>query len=173
MTGIPASFGTLAAGRNTRRGKIGVLMPRRPQQLRSRLFWFAAGAALNYLLIATPFGWLQAHTALPIWAISACSVGISTTFFFAWNYFVNFRTAASERTVLARYLLAVLLLWLLSSAVLTLLKHFDAHLAFSIGSRALDLDIVGTQCFLSGLKFLLYHKWVFPLSKGAPIDSEV
>jgi hypothetical protein len=141
-------------------------VPRRPQSLRSRLFWFAAGAGVNYLLIATPFTWLSANTRFPIWAISACSVGFSSVFFLAWNYFVNFRTEASRPLVLARYLSAVVVLWLLSSAVLTALKHVDARLAFDIGGTALDLDIIGTQCFLSGLKFLLYHRWVFPLTRA-------
>jgi len=139
---------------------------RRKQQLRSRVFWFLAGASVNYLLIATPFKWLRTHTAMPIWAISACSLGVSTSFFFAWNYFINFRTDARKRDALARYLAAVLCMWLLSSATLTGLKHFDAHLSLSIGRFPLDLDIIATQFFLSGLKFFLYHKWVFPLARG-------
>lgn len=133
--------------------------------LRSRIFWFLAGASVNYLLIATPFKWLRAHTSLPIWAISACSLGISTGFFFTWNYFINFRTDARKRDALARYLTAVACMWVLSSATLTLLKHFNAHMAFSLGRFPLDLDIVATQFFLSGLKFFLYHIWVFPLPK--------
>jgi putative flippase GtrA len=139
--------------------------PSRRQMLRSRVFWFLAGASVNYLLISTPFRWLRANTELPIWAVSACSLGISTTFFFAWNYFINFRTDSRKRDALARYLSAVACMWVLSSATLTLLKHFDAHLAFSVGRFPLDLDIVATQFFLSGLKFFLYHKWAFPLPK--------
>jgi hypothetical protein len=49
-----------------------------------------------------------------------------------------------------------------------MLKHFNAHSPFSIGRFALDLDIVATQFFLSGLKFFLYHKWVFPVAKERP-----
>ena len=139
---------------------------RRTQQLRSRIFWFLAGASVNYLLIATPFKWLKTHTAMPIWAISACSLGVSTSFFFAWNYFINFRTDARKRDALARYLAAVLCMWLLSSGTLTGLKHFDARLSLSIGRFPLDLDIIATQFFLSGLKFFLYHKWVFPLARA-------
>lgn len=142
--------------------------PNRRQMLRSRIFWFLAGASLNYLLIATPFKWLRAHTELPIWAISACSLGVSTVFFFSWNYFINFRTDSRKRDALARYLTAVALMWVLSSATLTLLKHFNAHMAFSLGKFPLDLDIVATQFFLSGLKFFLYHKWAFPLPKEEP-----
>jgi hypothetical protein len=139
---------------------------RRNQQLRSRIFWFLAGAGVNYLLIATPFKWLTKHTDLPVFAISACSLGVSASFFFAWNYFINFRTDARKRDALPRYIAAVLCMWAASTATLTVLKHFDAHLALTIGRFPLDLDVVATQFFLSGLKFFLYHKWVFPLARG-------
>ncbi len=138
------------------------------QQLRSRLIWFLAGSGVNYLLISTPFKWLRANTDLPLWAVAACSLGISTTFFFTWNYFVNFRTDSRKRDALARYLTAVALMWVLSSTTLTLLKHFDMRMAFSLGRFPLDLDIVATQFFLSGLKFVLYHKWAFPVAKTPP-----
>lgn len=136
--------------------------------LRSRIFWFLAGSGVNYLLISTPFSYLRAHTELPIWTISACSMGVSTSFFFCWNYFINFRTDSRKRDALARYLVAVALMWLLSSTTLTFLKHFDARMAFSLGKFPLDLDIVATQFFLAGLKFFLYHRWVFPLGKDTP-----
>ena len=142
--------------------------PQRRQALRMRFFWFVAGAGVNYLLISIPFKWLKAHTDLPTWAIAGCSLGVSTTFFFVWNYFINFRTDARKRDALPRYILAVGCMWLLSSATLTLLKYLDFHLSLSIGRVPLDLDIVATQFFLSGLKFFLYHKWVFPLPKPSP-----
>jgi putative flippase GtrA len=139
------------------------------QALRTRFLWFLAGAGLNYLLIATPFKWLRLHhPELPIWAVSACSIGVSTTFFFLWNYFINFRTQARKREALPRYLAAVACMWTLSSTTLTVLKHFNAQMAFSLGRFPLDLDIVATQFFLAGLKFFLYHKWVFPVPKDAP-----
>ena len=100
---------------------------------------------------------------LPVWAISACSVGVGTAFFFVWNYFVNFRTDSKDFRQFARYVAAVMLLWILSSAVLTGLKHFDTHLRLSVAGEPLDLNIIATQCFLSVFKFWLYHKWVFPL----------
>ena len=50
-----------------------------------RFVWFLAGAGVNYLLISTPFKYLRTHTALPIIAISACSLAISTALFFFWN----------------------------------------------------------------------------------------
>jgi hypothetical protein len=135
------------------------------QALRTRFFWFLAGAGVNYLLISIPFKWLKAHTGLAIWEISGCSMAVSTTFFFVWNYFINFRTDARKRDALPRYIGAVALMWLLSSGTLTTLKYFDFHFALSIGRFPLDLDIIATQFFLSGLKFFLYHKWVFPLPK--------
>ena len=138
------------------------------QALRSRFIWFLAGAAVNYLLISTPFKWLKANTELPIWALSACSIGVATCFFFVWNYFVNFRTDSRKRDALPRYVAAVICMWALSSTTLTILKHFNANFAFSIGHIPLDLDIVATQFFLSGLKFFLYHKWVFPVAKEPP-----
>jgi len=138
---------------------------RRKQQLRSRIFWFLAGAGVNYLLIVTPFKWLTKHTDLPVLAISACSLGVSASFFFAWNYFINFRTDARKRDALPRYVAAVICMWAASTATLTALKHFDAHLSFNIGSFPLDLDVIATQFFLSWMKFFLYHKWVFPLAR--------
>ncbi|MES2569186.1 MAG: hypothetical protein V4710_03925 [Verrucomicrobiota bacterium] len=137
----------------------------RRQALKSRVFWFLAGAALNYALIRAPFKYLTTHTTLSVWGISACSVGLSATFFFAWNYFINFRTDVRRRDALARYAVAVLFMWLLSSTTLMLLKSFDAQMALSLGGFPIDLDIVATQFFLAGLKFFLYHRWVFPLSK--------
>ena len=139
--------------------------PKRRQKVRARFLWFLAGASVNYLLIATPFKWLRANTELPIWGVAACSLGVSTTFFFLWNYFINFRTDSRKRDALRRYVTAVVCMWALSSATLTLLKYFNFHMALSLGRFPLDLDIVATQFFLSGLKFFLYHKWVFPLPK--------
>jgi putative flippase GtrA len=142
--------------------------PKRRQKVRARFFWFLAGAGVNYLLILTPFKWLKAHTGLPLLAITACSIGVSASFFFLWNYFINFRGDSRKRDALPRYLCAVLLMFALSTSLLFLLKLHDSHMAFSIGKFALDLDIVATQFFLSGLKFFLYHKWVFPLPKETP-----
>jgi len=146
--------------------------PTRQQQIRRRVFWFIAGAGVNYLLIATPFKWLRTHTQLSIPAVSACSLGVSTTFFFLWNYFVNFRTDARKRDALPRYLAAVALMWALSTTTLSLLKNFNAHLALSLFGHGIDLDIVATQLFLAGLKFPLYHKWAFPLPKTEASEGE-
>jgi len=137
---------------------------KRQQTLRSRIFWFFAGAAVNYLFISTPFKYLKVHTGLSVGAISACSIGLSTSFFFAWNILVNFRSDARKRDALIRYVAAVVVMWALSSTLLTLLKHFDFHFSLSLGRFPIDLDIVATQFFIGGFKFLVYHRWVFPVT---------
>src|SRR3954470_7910954 len=140
-----------------------IAIPQSRQQTRMRLFWFIAGAGVNYLLISTPFKWLEAHTHLPMAFKTGASLALSTTVFFFWNYFVNFRTDSRKRDALARYIVAVAVMWALSSTVLTLLKHYNFRMSFSLGHFPLDLDIVATQFFLAGIKFLLYHKWAFPV----------
>jgi hypothetical protein len=133
--------------------------------LRWRLFWFFAGAGVNYLLISTPFRYLRTHTDLSDWTISACSVGASTSLLFLWNYFVNFRTSLRKREALPRYLTAVVSMWLLSSITLSLLKRYFPGLGVNPFGYAVDLDIVATQALIAGLKFPLYHKWAFPAPK--------
>ena len=133
--------------------------------LRWRMFWFLAGSGVNYLLIATPFKYLHTHTTLSVWQISACSTAVGTVVFFLWNYFVNFRTDSRKRDALARYLTAVAMLYVMSTTLLTLFKHFDAHLALNLGRFPIDLDVVATQLCLSWLKFIVYHKWAFPVAK--------
>ena len=56
-------------------------------------------------------------------------------------------------------------MWAISTTMLTLLKHWDFRLALSLGRFPIDLDIVATQFFIGGFKFLVYHRWVFPLPK--------
>lgn len=139
---------------------------KRRQTLRSRVAWFLAGAVVNYLFISTPFKYLKAHTDLSVAAISACSVGLSTVFFFLWNYFINFRGDSRRRDALVRYLAAVVVMWALSSTTLTLLKQFNFHFSLTLaGWIPIDLDIVATQFFIGGFKFLVYHRWVFPVSR--------
>ena len=140
------------------------------QALRSRVFWFGVGAVLNYLLIATLFRWFEG-LQWSRWAASACSVGVSTSLFFAWNVLVNFRSDDGVATTLPRYLAAVVLMWLCSSIVLALLKRVDLDLASNLGGVPLDFDVIGMQCFVAGLKFTLYDRWVFPVSPRGSIPS--
>jgi putative flippase GtrA len=137
-------------------------LPKARQSVRQRLLWFFVGAGVNYLLIATPFKYLQKSTNLPLPAIAACSMAVSTTFFFFWNYFVNFRTDSRKRDAFGRYVAAVIVLWALSSTILTIFKSFKTP---HIGAFPLDLDVIATQACLGWLKFIVYHKWAFPVAK--------
>ena len=134
--------------------------------LMMRVVMFLIGGVVNYLLISTPFKYLRTHTDLNLVAVSACSMGVSTVFFFLWNYFIGFRTDARKRDAFARYLTAVIVLWALSTGLLSLFKAFDAHLAVSIGRFPLDLDVIATQACFGWLKFIVYHKWAFPVAKS-------
>jgi hypothetical protein len=138
-------------------------LPKPQQTVRQRLFWFFVGAGLNYVLIATPFKYLDANTDWPDLAVSGCSVGVSTTFFFLWNYFVNFRTDSRKRDAFARYLTAVVILWAMATGILTLFKSFRT---FENLKSPLDLDVLATQLCLGWLKFVVYHKWAFPVAKS-------
>ncbi len=146
-------------------GKITRETSRPRQTARMRLLWFMVGAGVNYLLIATPFKYLSAHTEMPVWAKSACSIGVSTTFFFCWNYFVNFRTDSRKRDAFARYLTAVIVLGLIAAGLLTAFKHFNV---LKLQSSPLDLDVVVLQLCFGPLKFLVYHYWAFPVAKAPP-----
>ncbi len=134
------------------------------QSVRQRLALFLVGAVVNYLLIALPFKYLSAHTSLPVWAKAACSVGAGTAFFFLWNYFVNFRTSSRKRDAFVRYISVVVVMWGISSLLLTIFKHFDIGIARRLGGSRLDFDVITTQLCMGWVKFLVYHKWAFPVS---------
>ena len=119
--------------------------PKRRQKTQMRFLWFFAGAAVNYLLIRLPFQWLETHTALPLLAISACSIGVSASFFFLWNYFINFRGESRKRDAFPRYLGAVLLMSVLSFGE-QVVEHSTANLSVFIGSTiAALLATIGLQ----------------------------
>ena len=136
------------------------------QSLRQRIALFLAGAVVNYLLIALPFKYLTSHTTLPVWAKAACSVGAGTAFFFLWNYFINFRTSSRKRDAFVRYISVVVVMWGISSLLLTIFKHFDIGIAKRLGGSGLDFDVITTQLCMGWVKFLVYHKWAFPVSEG-------
>lgn len=140
--------------------------PKARQSMRQRLLWFFVGAGVNYLLISTPFKYFKAtHPDLPLPLMAAGSMAVSTTFFFFWNYFVNFRTDSRKRDAFGRYVTAVIVLWALSSTILTIFKSFKTP---GVGAFPLDLDIIATQACLGWLKFIVYHKWAFPVPKEEP-----
>ena len=135
------------------------------QTLKRRILWSLAGAVANYLLIALPFKYLNAHTDWPTWLKSACSAGVGAVFFFFWNYFVNFRTDSRKRDAFTRYLTVVVIVWAVTAGLLTAFKHFDAKLSLNLGHLSLDLDVITVQLCMGWLKFIIYHKWAFPVAK--------
>ena len=138
----------------------------KPHTVKHRIVWFLVGAVVNYLLIASPFKYLTQHTQLAVWQKSAMSMAVSATFFFFWNYFINFRTDSRKRDAFPRYLAAVVILWAISSALLTAFKQFDAKLSVNVGKFSPDLDVVTLQLCFGWLKFIVYHKWAFPAAKA-------
>jgi hypothetical protein len=144
--------------------------PRKKNVLWVRIFWSLAGSGVNYLLIATPFKYLHAHTHLPTLAISAMSYAVGVTVFFFWNYFVNFRTAMHKHEALKRYLLVATTMYIIQSLILTGLKSVNFGHSLSLGKIPLDLDVIATQ-ILGSFKFILYHLWAFPVEKRPAADS--
>ena len=149
--------------------------PRKKQSIVARLLLFFAGAGVNYLLISTPLKYLTHHH--PTWpgmVNAGLSLGVSATFFFFWNYFVNFRTGSRKRDALVRYLIAAVALWALSSLALGALTRIDLHPYIELGIRQwkLNRDVIATQFCLGGFKFLLYHLWAFPPAKQGSREAE-
>jgi hypothetical protein len=127
------------------------------QSLPARLFWFAAGGGFSVLLNLGPFHWLTSSAGLSRPAALALSLSFVTLLFGFWNYKVNFRTLRNWRDCIPRYLAAL---------------GFCSLLTYGIslaGIHQLGLDspwdralIGATQVGVSGIKFLLYHLWVYP-----------
>jgi len=139
----------------------------RPQSLISRLFWFGVGGVISVALNLGPFHWLHEHAGLPDAAALAISLTCVTVIFSAWNYLVNFRTAHRWRECQVRYLSAIAFCYLLTYTIaLTGIKQW--------GGTSLWLKyaiVAGTQVGVSGIKFLLYHFWVYPSTPAATVPA--
>lgn len=126
----------------------------RLRPLAIRIFWFGFGGALSVFLNAGPFHLLRTRAGLSghwAYAISLC---FATGLFLFWNYYINFRTSASFRSCAARYLVAVGLCTTIN--YLTVISGLKLRPGWW-------LAIIGTvQVGMGGVKFLLYHFWVYP-----------
>ena len=127
------------------------------QSLVSRVFWFGIGGGISVALNLGPFHWMRTHAGLSDGVALAISLTCVTIIFSIWNYFINFRPRRGFRECQTRYLIAVGLCYLLTySLALTGIKHWGA-------SNTLTYAIVaGCQIGVAGVKFLLYHFWVYP-----------
>lgn len=127
------------------------------QSLGARLLWFTVGGlisvALNYAVYFAAYHQLHWPRGLAL----GISVAVVTAVFSLWNYFINFRTARRFHQSTARYLGVVALGYVLNYAIaLTGLAHFGK-------TKALEFAVLAAvQVLVAGLKFLLYHAWVYP-----------
>lgn len=127
------------------------------QSLLSRVFFFGVGGGLSVAINASIYFLLQDWLGWPKWSALAVSLVVVTTVFAIWNYHINFRTDRGFRECLVRYLSAVAFCYALNySIALTGIKQLG-H------TRLLELGILFVvQVLVSGVKFLLYHRWVYP-----------
>jgi hypothetical protein len=132
--------------------------PPAKQPLISRLFWFGVGGGFSVMLNVGPFHWLRTHAGLPDGAALGISLTCVTIIFSIWNYFLNFRTTRGWKECQVRYLTAVGFCYLLTYTIaLSGIKQWGQTndlLAYAI--------VAATQVGVSGVKFLLYHHWVYP-----------
>jgi len=137
--------------------------PTQPKQpLAARLGFFLLGGAgslaLNWSILNAAmhfFGWRYAAG----YALSASGTAV---ILFLWSYFINFRTSRVWKNCLGRYIICALAALLVNYLVgASGLKHFAS-------TRLLQILVIGiVQSFTGGVKFLLYHFWVFPYAGAA------
>ncbi len=127
------------------------------QSLFARLCWFVVGGLLSVALNALIYLTVSQQLQQPRWLALAVSLTTITALFSSWNYFLNFRTTRRFRECTGRYLAVVLLCYVANYLVaLSGLKHFG-H------TRMLELIVLASvQILVSGAKFVLYHRWVYP-----------
>jgi putative flippase GtrA len=138
-----------------------VSQPKPKQPLVARLRFFALGGVGSAF---TNFSILYAATHFLHWKYNAgyaLSAGSTAVVFFFWSYFINFRTSLVWKNCIGRYIICFLLALLMNYLIgVTGLKHYGS-------SRPLQLLVIFiVQSFTGGIKFLLYHFWVFPYAEG-------
>jgi putative flippase GtrA len=127
------------------------------QPLVNRLGFFVLGGVGSAAVNSTILNVTKDHWGWPYVAGYAFSASSTAAIFFLWSYFVNFRTSRVWKNCLGRYLCCFLLALLINYIIGLLgLKQFGSTklLRFCV--------IVTVQSFTGGIKFLLYHFWVFP-----------
>jgi putative flippase GtrA len=140
-----------------------VSKPQPKQPLVARLGFFVLGGVGSTVLNKNILAAAQHFLHWPLAAAYACSVTSTAFIFFLWSYFINFRTARVWKDCLGRYIACQLLALGMNYAIAVCgLKQF--------GSQGLvGYLVIGTvQSFTGGIKFLLYHYWVFPHVEQAP-----
>jgi hypothetical protein len=136
------------------------------QPLVARLGFFVLGGLGSIALNKTILGATQHFWGWPVAAGYAFSVSSTAVIFFLWSYFINFRTSRVWKNCLGRYIVCVLLALLMNYLIAVCgLKRFGSEGIIGV------LVIGSVQFFTGGIKFLLYHFWVFPHA-DAPAQKE-
>lgn len=124
----------------------------------SRIFWFVLGSPLSFGINWTIFYIASHRLGLSKAVALGISMTVMTVVFSIWNFFVNFRTTRNWSECLPRYMAA---LGLCSAVNYSLSLTGIVQLAH--GSKLLESAVMAGSTFIvSGVKFLLYHFWVYP-----------
>ena len=136
---------------------IGTLKSPAQQSLVSRLGWFLVGGLISVAVNYAIFFAVHYQLHWPKDVALAVSLGVVTGVLSLWNYFVNFRTPRSFHKSLGRYISILLLCYALNYAITLFgLRHFGR-------TKLLEFSILAAvQVLISGVKFVLYHTWVYP-----------
>jgi hypothetical protein len=131
--------------------------PAAKQPLVARLGFFVLGGVGSTTLNSSLLDVAKHFWGWPYAAGYAFSAAGTAFIFFLWSYFVNFRTSRVWKHCLGRYLVCMLLALLMNYVIgVCGLKHFGS-------TRLARFLVIGAvQSFTGGIKFLLYHFWVFP-----------
>jgi hypothetical protein len=135
--------------------------PQPKQPLPARLGFFVLGGLGSTTLNSTILDLTRHYFGWPYAAGYAVSAASTAFVFFLWSYFVNFRTSLVWKNCLGRYIACVLLALLMNYLIgVCGLKQFGS-------TRLARFIVIGiVQSFTGGIKFLLYHYWVFPYADG-------
>ncbi len=136
--------------------------PKPKQPLVARLGFFVLGGVGSTTLNSSILDATRHFWGWPYAAGYAFSAASTALVFFLWSYFINFRTSRVWKNCLGRYIACVLLALFINYLIgLFGLKHFGT-------TRLARFAVIGVvQSFTGGIKFLLYHFWVFPHADGA------
>jgi putative flippase GtrA len=138
-----------------------VVTPPVRQPLQWRLFLFVVGGLLSTGLNAGPFWLMREVLHWPQAMAYALSLTLVTIVFAIWNYFINFRTDRSLRECTARYLACV--------GLCSALNYLIVISGLKAWADGWLLIIATVQIGMGGVKFLLYHFWVYPRARQEPV----
>lgn len=130
--------------------------------------FFAIGGAFSSGLNTGIFKLCSAVLHFPKWGALAVSIVITAVVFFLWSYYVNFRTSQVWRNCIGRYLTCVAACQAINYAV-----AFTCIGIWGSEWKKVWLINVAVMSVTGGVKFLLYHFWVFPAGRDAALVPAV